>query len=152
MERIVNSEILKWITDGLNFNVKELNQRKAIIVKMQTSLYMIQSKELDRIGESIEIAAKINSFICESLKSKQIFEEGRSFSYLINQLQLKSLAQSTEDSWLIKDKAVVYQTDKRMYYINQKYVIEPQNYIRKLHFNKIAAANFIKVTDEEGTE
>jgi hypothetical protein len=46
MTRIINSEVFSFISMGLNFNLKELNKRKALIVEMQTILYQIQGKEL----------------------------------------------------------------------------------------------------------
>lgn len=108
MSRIINSQVLKWISDGLNFNMTDVNKRKSFIVDMQTTLFQIQGKELARIQKEIEIAANINLFIASSLKNQQIFQDGRNFSHLINMMQLKSLAESPEDSWAILDKSLVY--------------------------------------------
>ena len=150
MDKIVNSELLKWFSEGLNFNGKDLNRRKQVLVDIQTILYSIQGSELKRVKKEIQIAAKINNFIAESLKSQQIFEEGRKFTYLINCMQLNKLAESSADSWAVKDKIAVYQTDRRMYMNNVNFRIDPKDYIRKIHFNKMGSAMSVKFTDDDG--
>jgi hypothetical protein len=67
-------------------------------------------------------------------------------------MQLSKLAESSEDSWAISDKSLVYQTDKRMYMNNVKFDIEPRNFIRKIHFNRISGATTVRFMDQEGTK
>lgn len=78
-------------------------------------MYIIQGQVLDRLSKKIEIAAQVNRFITDQLKQKAIFEDGKNFKYLTNNLQLKQILQSETDSYKVKDEAKLFRTDKKMY-------------------------------------
>ena len=69
LEQLLNNNLFKWLCSGLNFETTfKVNRRKNKIMQIQTLMYTIQGKVLDRISKKIEIAASVNRFITDSLK------------------------------------------------------------------------------------
>ena len=71
----------------------------------------------DLLGKRVEIAAQMNRFILASLKQRSIFEDGKSFNYLISSLLLKQILESESHASIsiIKDNAQLYKTDREMF-------------------------------------
>lgn len=59
----------------------------------------------------------MNRFILASLKQRSIFEDGKSFNYLISSLQLKQILENESHARIaiVKENAQLYKTNLEMF-------------------------------------
>ena len=104
------------------------------------------------MSKKIEIAARVNRYITEALKQRAVFEDGKSFKNIIQSLQLKTLLESEEDSYKVREDAKVYATDVKMYEVPPTLTLESGSSLLKLHFSKIRTSRLIKVYGPGGQQ
>ena len=113
-------------------------------------MYTIQDKVLNRVGKKVEIASNANRFVIDSLKQRAVFEDGKTFKYLINSMMQKALLNSEDDKLKVREDARVYVTDKKMFKIPYEFKINSGNKLLKIHFSKINSECLIKLTLPNG--
>ena len=97
------------------------------------------------------MAATVNRFISDLIKKQAIFEDGKNFGYLTKSLQLKHILSSEEDAHKVRDEAVVYSTDKKMFKVPLALTLKAKDSLLKLHFNKITSNAQVKLTCSDGS-